>query len=680
MCTFTVAGVFMAFGVSRPGGPPWPVGVDGLVYGGDYNPEQWPEPVWVEDVELMRRAGVNLVSVAIHSWALLEPRPGEFDLGWLDRLLDLLHGAGVSVNLATPTVVPPAWLYRTHPEIRPVTREGVVLDLGSRATFCPSAPAYREAAARVTRTLAARYAGHPALALWHVHNEYGAPLGACYCAESARAFRRWLRSRYGSAQALNAAWGTAFWGQRYDDWDEVEPPRATATANNPAQELDFLRFCSDELLSCYRAERDVLREHSSLPVTTNFMTTNCRSIDYWRWGAEVDVVANDHYLTAEAERPHVDLALTADLTRAVADGQPWMLMEHSTSAVNWQPRNLAKRPGEMARNSLAHVARGADAVMFFQWRASRSGAEKFHSAMLPHAGTDSRVWREVVRLGEDLASLREVRGSLVRADVAVVWDWESWWALELPWRPSVDLGYRERVGAFYEHLWDAHLTADFVPPEGDLSEYRLVVVPSLYLTTTPAAKVLADYVAGGGTLAVSYFSGVVDGNDAVHPGGHPGALREVLGLTVEEFLPLRRDERVALTGGLTGDVWAEDIRPAGARSVLDYVDGPASGGPAVTRNRFGAGSAWYLSTRLRGESLARVLRQVRDDAGVAPVDLPRDVEVVRRHGVHADYAFVINHTDAAAEVALNGVDLLTGTAWPAGTTVPAGGTAVLRLE
>ncbi|GAB3006028.1 beta-galactosidase [Saccharothrix stipae] len=662
-----------------PFAPRMPVGVDGLVYGGDYNPEQWPEHVWVEDVELMRQAGVNLVSVAIHAWALLEPRPGEFDFGWLDRLLDLLHGAGIAVNLATPTVVPPAWLYRSHPEIRPVTRDGTELERGSRATFCPSAPAYRQAAAGITRRLGARYGDHPAVALWHVHNEYGAPVGACYCPESGAAFRRWLRARHGDLDALNQAWGTTFWGQRYGEWSEIEPPRASGTTGNPAHELDFARFCSDELLACYTAERDILRRHSAVPVTTNFMTTNCKSIDYWRWGREVDVVANDHYLTAEADRNHIDLAMSADLTRAVAGGRPWMLMEHSTGAVNWQPRNIAKRPGEMRRNSLTHVARGADAVMFFQWRASRFGAEKFHSAMLPHAGTSSRLWQEVVRLGRDLGALHEVRGSLVRADVAVLWDWESWWALELDWRPSVDLSYRERVGAFYEQLWDARLTVDFVAPAADLTGYRLVVVPSLYLTSTAAAKVLHDYVAGGGALVVSYFSGIVDANDAVHPGGHPGALRDVLGLEVEEFLPLRQGEEVSLGDGLRGDVWAEHIRLEGARSVHDYADGPAAGGPAVTRHRLGAGTAWYVSTRLRGVALDRVLREVYPVAGVAvDDDLPRDVEVVRRRGADADYLFVLNHTDAEVRLAAAGTELLTGRRCESELRVPAGGTAVLR--
>jgi beta-galactosidase len=666
----------------RPGTPAWLPRLTGIAYGGDYNPEQWPEGVWRDDVRLMRAAGVNLVSVGIFSWAMLEPSEGRFEFAWLDRVLELLHDAGIAVDLATPTANPPPWFARRHPESLPMTREGTVLGPGSREAFCPSSPAYAEAAARITEQLARRYGDHPALVLWHVNNEYGAHVPACYCPTSAAAFRRWLRARHGTLDALNQAWGTAVWGQRFGDWEEIEPPRAAPMAVNPAQQLDYRRFSSDAFLECFRRERDVLHRLSpGVPVTTNFMTTNCKDVDYWRWAAEVDVVSNDHYLRAEQPDNHIELAMSADLTRSLARGGPWLLMEHSTSAVNWQPRNIAKRPGEMGRNSLTHVARGADGVLFFQWRAAASGAEKFHSAMLPHSGTDSRVWREVEQLGRDLAALRDVRGSRVVADVGVVWDWESWWALELEGRPSCDLDYVERVDAYYERLWRAHLTVDFARPEADLGAYPLVVVPSLYLTTRAAAASLRAYVEDGGTLLVSYFSGVVDANDTVHPGGLPGALRELLGLAVEEFLPLREGEQVQLDDGSRADVWAEQVEPRGAETVLRYLDGPAVGGPAVTRHRLGRGQAWYVSTRLRDEALDRLLYRVYADAGLVPrPGLPAGVEVVRRSDGQASWLFVVNHEGQDVELAATGTEQLSGTRCQGALPVPAGAVRILRED
>jgi beta-galactosidase len=665
-----------------PGAARWPLGVNGIAFGGDYNPEQWAEEVWDTDVRLMREIGVNLVTVGVFAWATLEPEPGRYDFGWLDRVVDKLHGAGVRIDLATPTASPPAWLARLHPSSLPVTRTGQVLGTGARESFCPSSPDYRSAALGIVQALARRYGSHPALAMWHCNNEYGAHVGQCYCATSEQAFRRWLRSEYGDLDALNAAWGTAFWGQRYGAWAEIAAPREAPMPVNPAQQLDFMRFSNAEYLDCYRAERDLLRALTpDIPITTNFMTTACKHIDYWAWAGEVDAVANDHYLRAADPDNHVELAMAGDLTRALAGGSPWLLMEHSTSAVNWQPRNLAKAPGQLRRNSLGHVARGSDAAMFFQWRSSRSGAEKFHSAMVPQSGVSSRVWREVSALGADLAALAEVRGSRVRADVALVWDWQSWWALELEFRPSVDLRYQERVRAFYSAFWAAHRTVDFVRPGADLSSYALVVVPSLYLLRAADAANLRSYVAAGGHLLVSYFSGIVDEHDTVHSGPYPGALRDVLGLWIDEFHPLGEGERVSLGGDepIAVDVWSEAVVPSGCEVVLPFASGPDAGRPALTRHRLGSGVAWYLATRPDADGLARILDLVGAGAGLPAVPVaPAGVEVVRRTGDDASWLFLLNHGSSPATVAAGGLDLLTGRSYDGTVPLPPGAVAVLR--
>lgn len=636
---------------------------DGIAFGGDYSPEQWPAATQDEDVRLMREAGVTLVSVGIFAWSLLEPREGEYAFEWLDEVVDRLHRAGIGIDLATPSAATPAWFARAYPQTLPVTREGIRIGYGSRQTACPSSPVYRRATALLAQQLADRYATHPAIRLWHVHNEYGAPLGECYCPTSVTAFQNWLRHKYRDLDSLNDAWGTLFWGQRYGVWEEIDAPRHNHSVVNPAQRLDFARFTSDEHLACFRAQRDILRRaNPAIPVTTNFMSVNCKSMDLWKWSREVDVVSNDNYLVPEEPDNHIRLAMSADLTRSLGGGR-WLLMEHSTGAVNWQPRNLAKRPGEMRRNSLAHVARGSDSVLYFQWRASRYGAEKFHSAMLPHAGTDSQIWRDVVALGRELRDLGDLAGQPVPADVAVVWDWESYWALELDWRPSVDVTFLNRMDAYYAALWRSHVTVDFVHPAADLSRYRLVVAPSLYLLTEAAAKNLHRYVQDGGHLLVSFFSGIVDEHDTVHSGAHPGALRDTLGLTIEEFHPLAEGASLSLSVGGHGRIWSERVRPTTATTYATFADGPDAGHPAITHNALGAGQAWYVATA--PEDLRGILSSVLDTAGVArPCDVPDALEVVRR----GDRVFLFNHGDTpvayrpenggAAEVPPGGVTIL----------------------
>jgi len=603
-------------------------------------------------------------------------------------VLDLLAAHGIGVDLATATASPPPWFSHRYPESLPVTREGHQLWQGARQAYCPSSTAYRAASTALAAALANRYRTHPALVMWHVNNEYGCHIPECFCDVSATAFRRWLRDRYGDLDRLNEAWGTAFWSQRYSDWAEVIPPRLTPASSNPTQNLDWKRFCSDELLACFIAERDVLRAITpDLPITTNFMGA-FKPVDYFSWAPEEDIVSDDHYLLGADPANHIHLSLAADLMRSLGRGNPWILMEQSTSAVNWQPRNVAKAPGQLKRNSLQHVARGADAICFFQWRASGRGAEKYHSAMLPHAGTDTRVWREVAALGADLKSLAEVAGSRVECDVAIVWDWPAWWAVELDSHPSADVRYLDLMAATYEAFWHLDVTVDFVRPDADLSAYKIVAVPSLYLVSDEATTNLTRYVESGGHLVCNFFSGIVDPDDAIRLGGYPGAFRDLLGVRVEEFYPLLEHQAVTLADGGTGRVWTELLTPAGAQVVTTYVDGPLRNSPAITRHEVGAGVAHYVTTFLDAASTGRLLRGICEDAGVAvradhgevgaPIIGAGEIETIRRRADGASYLFVINHTDLEVDVPAVGVEMLSGATVAATVRVAAGGVAVVR--
>jgi len=630
-----------------------------VLFGGDYSPEQWPEGVWEEDVRLMREAGVNIVSLGIFSWSRIQPSPDRFDFEWLDRVIELLHENDIRLDLATATASPPPWLSHRHPAMLPVLADGVRLWPGGRQHYCPSSPFYRDAAVALVTAMANRYGRHPALAMWHAGNEYGCHVPACYCDVSAAHFRRWLRERHGTLEELNRAWGTDFWSQRYSDWEEILPPRQTPTWPNPSQQLDYRRFCSDALLECYELERRVLAELSpGIPVTTNFMRF-FKPLDYWKWADREDIVSDDVYQDPADPDAAMGSAMAADLMRSLGGGRPWILMEQTPSRVNWRPVNVAKAPGQMRLWSYQAVARGADGVMFFQWRQSRAGAEKFHSAMVPHGPPEtSPTWREVVRLGRELREFDGVCGSRIHSAVAILHDWESWWALELPSKPTALLSHLPQLESYYRPLFEANVVPDFARPGDDLSAYSLVLAPSLYLVGDGAAAGLARYVDAGGTLVMSFFSGIVDEFEHVRLGGYPAPFRELLGLRVEDFLPLPQGETVDLVLGDRrgrGEIWSELVTPAGAETVARFSSGGLQGQPAVTRHRFGRGTAYYLATRPDGASMASILAEACRGAGVEAVaSVPAGVEAVRRQGDDGSFLFLLNHADAGVEVPVGG--------------------------
>ncbi|MDI1465354.1 beta-galactosidase [Catellatospora sp. KI3] len=658
----------------------------GLAYGADYNPEQWPREVWRDDVRLMREAGVDIVSLGIFSWARLQPAEDTWRFDWLDEIMGLLHEHGIAVDLATATASPPPWLTSKHPEILPVNARGETIWPGGRQHWRPTSPVFRRYALHLVETLAGRYADHPALAAWHVSNELGCHNVYDYSDDAARAFRDWLRARYSTIAALNEAWGTAFWSQEYGDWAQVLPPRLAATHPNPGQQLDFKRFSSDALREHLRAERDILRRYTpDVPVTTNFMVMGgTKGMDFAAWAADVDFVANDHY-SEPGPQARDELSFSANLTGNIAGGRPWFLMEHATSAVNWQPVNVAKKPGELARDSLTHVAHGADAVCFFQWRQSAAGAEKYHSAMLPHAGADSDVFRSVARLGATLRELAPVAGATREpAPAAVLFHWDSWWAAEADSHPTDRLRYRQEALDWYTAFLNLGIRADVVPLGTPLDGYRLVVAPILHVVSEPVAKTLQGYVESGGHLVTTYFSGIVDERDHVWLGGHPGALRDLLGIRVEEFAPLLDTETVTLDNGLRAVLWSERVRVTDqdAAVLARYADGEQAGHPAITRRAVGGGSAAYVSTRLGAAGLTAVLGGLAAAAELES-DLPPavrgKVESAVRRQEGARFAFLINRSEQPVTVAGVPGEPLVGSRGPDGAvTLEPRGVAVLR--
>ncbi|GAA4484510.1 beta-galactosidase [Microbacterium panaciterrae] len=630
-----------------------------LLFGADYNPEQWERKVWREDVRLMRQAGVNIVSVGIFSWSQLQPAADEWTFGWLDDVLDLLHANGISADLATATASPPPWLTTRHPEILPLNERGEVLSPGGRQHWRPTSPIFREYALELVRKLAQRYAAHPAVVAWHINNEIGCHNAWDHSSDATVAFREWLRERYTDLDGLNRAWGTAFWSQRYSSFDEILTPRLAAAHPNPSQQLDFKRFSSDALKGHLQAERAILRQWSpEIPVTTNFMVMDgITAMNYADWADDVDFVSNDHYVTFKPTARD-ELSFSANLTSGLAGGSPWFLMEHSTSAVNWQPVNLAKPEGALAADALAHVAHGADAVCYFQWRQSRAGAEKFHSAMLPHAGEDSDIFRDVSRLGETLAALHEVAGSRRKqAPVAILFDWESWWASEQDSHHTSRFRYRDEVLDWYRAVLDGGHRADVIPVSSSLEGYRVVIAPAVHVLPRALAHRLTHFAETGGHLLVAFNTGLVDENDHAWLGGYPGPLRNVLGIGVQEIRPLLEGQRTSLSYGSHAGLWTEklDIVDPSVEVLARYTDGELSGRPAITRRRTAGGTASYVSADLDDAARARLIEHVAADV---PNELPRDLRgkvelTVRSDGVN-ETAFLINRTSAPVDITAYG--------------------------
>jgi beta-galactosidase len=654
-------------------------------YGGDYNPEQWPPEVWKEDVRLMGEAGVDLVTVGVFSWAELEPAEGTYTFGWLREVLDLLGEAGIGVDLATPTASPPPWLSTRYPDILPVNAQGARYSHGSRQHFCVCSPTYRAMARRIVDRLVSEVGSHDAVRMWHLHNEYACHVPYCYCDHHAREFRAWLERRYGSVEGLNAAWGTSFWSQRYGDFAEVVPPRMTPTFGNPGQDLDYRRFSNDAFLDEALEELATLKKcRPGIPATTNFMGF-FKPLDYFAWASHLDLVSTDNYQDPGHPEAAMHSAMHYDLVRSLNKDKPWMVMEQSSQRVNWRQHNAAKIPGQMRAFSYQAVARGASGVLFFQWRASRAGAEKFHSAMVSHSGLASPVWSEVSGLGNELARLGSFDMASVDAKVAMVFSWPNWWALEAPSKPANDLKMDDQLAWMYRPLYGAGTTVDFCRPDEPLDRYEAVLVPSLYLVSQEEAADLVAYVERGGTTLISFWSGIVDERDAVHLGPYGGPLRPLIGCDVLEVAPLPAGETLEVEwddGARTlGTFWTDVAADSEGKVIARVASGPWSGRPAVVEARCGTGRSYYIGTRLDARGLARVYARIPALSGAQP--LPRGgqpVERVVRSSPNHSYEFLINHATDAREVAVSpgGYELLSSRELNGSVALPPMGVAIVR--
>ena len=646
-----------------------------FIHGADYNPEQWMDDksVWDEDMRLMKLAHCNEMSVGIFSWAKLEPREGEYDFSFLDEIIDKIGRSGGKVILATPSGARPRWLAEKYPEVLRVGPDGVREHFRARHNHCFTSPVYREKVSAINRRLAERYGKNPAVIAWHISNEYG---GECRCPLCTQAFREYLREKFhGDIGALNRAYWTTFWSKTYDNFEQIEPPGAYTETGIHGLNLDWKRFVTRQTADFIQTEIAPIREVTpDLPVTINMMF-QFYELDYNKLGQAIDFASWDNYPEWHSKDDAIIAQQTAfwhDFYRTLK-GKPFLLMESTPSLVNWKPYNKPKKPGMDVLSSIQAVAHGSDSVQYFQWRKSRGSSEKFHGAVVGHDGTEhTRVFRSVQTTGKVLEAIDRIAGTLTRPQAAIVFDWENMWALDdCQGYANTGKKYFETCYEYHRVFWERGIDCDIISPKADLSGYKLVVAPMLYLTDGETSQNLRNFVAGGGTLYGTYMLATVDENDLCYLGGIPGCgLKEVFGMEAEEIDNLYPHERQhARMDGAEHELvdYCEVIHAKGARVLAEYADGWYEKYPAVTCNDWGKGQAVYQACRDTGSLKEQVLDELLHKLGIASnlavKTLPHGVTAhSRTDGAHT-YIFVENYSDSKTPVMNLGstmMDMLTG--------------------
>ncbi len=640
-----------------------------IPYGGDYNPEQWPEEIWEEDMRLFKLAGIDIVTLNVFSWASLQSDEQTYHFEKLDKIMQLVRENGLKVCMATSTAAHPAWMARKHPDILRTEFNGMKRKFGSRHNSCPNSPTYQKYSVRLAEKLAERYKEYDNIVAWHVANEYG---GECYCENCEAAFRLWLKEKYGTIEELNKAWDTAFWGHTFYDWEEIVAPNMLSEHFEENRttfqgiSLDYRRFNSDSMLKCYEAEAAAIR--SVIPdacITTNLMGFY-KPLDYQKWAKSMDFISWDNY--PANEDPYSRVAMSHDLMRGIKGGAPFWLMEQTPSVTNWLAYNALKRPGVMRLWSYQAVAHGADAVMFFQMRRSIGACEKYHGAVIDHAGHEhTRVFREIQALGAELKTLgRETMESRAENKIALLVDWDNWWAVEYSAGPSRDLKYLDEVFLYYQTLAEQNYGVDIIGCEDDFSAYKLVIAPLLYMTKGEVDQKIRTYVKNGGVFLTTFFSGYVEEHDLVITGGYPGRLRDILGIWVEESDALPREVSNHFTyqgKKYPATLLCDLMHLEGAKGMASYEEDFYAGMPVFTENQYGKGKAIYIGTRSSREFYQTYLKEILEECQISPVlSAPEGIEAARRVKDGQGILFLLNHNQESRDVLLKGdyTDLLTG--------------------
>lgn len=610
-----------------------------FLYGGDYNPEQWPEDTWANDIQVFKQAHLNSATINVFSWALLEQREGEYDFSKLDKIVKELSDANFDIVLATATAAMPAWMFKKYPDVARVDYQGRRHVFGQRHNFCSNSKNYQVLASKLVKKIVSRYYKNPHIKVWHVNNEYG---GNCYCDNCQNTFRDWLKYKYKNLETLNKAWNMNVWSHRIYDWDEIVVPNELGDAWGAggtetivsALSLDYLRFQSESLLKLFKMEKAIIKKYDPVAlVTTNFHALPNKLLDYQKWAKEQDIISYDSY--PSYNMPTYQSAFLYDLMRSLKH-QPFMLMESTPAQVNWQPYSPLKRPGQMAATELQAVAHGADTVQFFQLKQAIGGSEKFHSAVISHSQrTDTRVFKEVTELGEKLEKTGStILGSKTKAKVGIVFDWNNFWSYEYIDGITQDLDYVESILDYYKQFYKRNIPTDIISVDDDFSQYDLVVAPVLYMIKSGLAEKIDQYVKKGGNFVASYLSGIVNENDSVYLGGYPGPLKDVLGIWVEESDAVIPGQKITVSldsNNYQANLICDLLHLEGAHALGNYNSEFYKETPAVSENKWGKGTSWYIGTQLDEAGLSKIFDHLISIVNIKSlVETKTDLEITKR--------------------------------------------------
>jgi len=658
--------------------------------GVDYYPEQWPEERWPVDAKLMKEAGLTIVRLAEFAWSHIEPEEGRFDFSWLDRAIDILRGHDIRVVLGTPTAAPPAWLIKRHPEVLPHDYTRTPKSFGIRRHYCFNSEAYHDHAKAIAGEMARHYCANPAIVGWQIDNEFGChDTTRCYCENCARAFRRWLRAKYGSVTDLNAAWGTAFWSQEFTEWDQIPLPWKSVEAQaayNPSLLLDYYRFASDSVVAFQEMQVDVLRDLCPRHFITHNLMGTFDQIDYFDLAADLDFVSWDNYPNYWDSSPH-PTGMSHDLMWGVRACNFWV-MEQQSGAIGWNTFGRSPPPGVIRMWTYQAIGHGAETVVYFRWRTARAGTEQFWHGILDHHGSPGRRYDEVARTGAELHKHAHEwsRGCHVN-QVAIMVSYPIAWSLQIQ-PQNTGLSYWREVHRMYEALRKLGIGVDLIPTGGNLSGYKLVIAPLLVLVDVPLARRLEDYVTGGGRLVCTFRTGLKDENNIVTDQPLPGRLAGLLGIRVAEYDSLPPSAAMAvkvLASGaeVKGRIWADIIEPDSAEVLAVYTEAPWAGRAAATANRAGNGTAWYIGTALDQDFYADLFRRIAGQAGIRRLAwVPEGVDASTRWVNGKQVIFLVNPYGHAQRLDLDRQyhSILDGKAVSGRVDLPGYGVMVLKTE